>query len=297
MGQIGRMGQVGLGDGADRLPQPASVPSVPLPSPGKRRHFPRLRHDRRLVRAGGWLIGVDEAGRGAWAGPVVAAAVAVPCDFLSGSWCRRVAPWVDDSKRVDANRREKLMRDLMRPAGSGHIGIATGEACVAEIENLNVLGATRLAMQRALAAIEAMEGMPRLPRADEDEDQLRLFGEGPPAGPPVTVLVDGLPLRPFPYRHRALVRGDGASFVVALASIVAKVTRDRWMEALELRLPGWGWSGHKGYGVPVHAERIAELGPTPEHRPAFLRNLVERIAVERTEVLFEWNEDVAEVEA
>jgi len=256
----------------------------------RRRQFPRLRHDRRLLREGGWLVGVDEAGRGAWAGPVVAAAVAVPAEFLKGSWCRRVAPWVDDSKRVDAGRREHLVRDLMGPAAAGRIGVTTGMATVAEVENLNVLGATRLAMRRALAAVEALEGMPRLPRADEEEEQLQLFGEAPPAGPRVQVLVDGLPLQPFPYRHRAQVRGDGTSFVVALASLVAKVTRDRWMEALELRLPGWSWGGHKGYGVPAHAELIAKLGPSPEHRPTFLRNLVERLAVERTDVLFEWDE-------
>lgn len=261
--------------------------------PVGRRQFPRLRHDRRKAPPGGWLVGVDEAGRGAWAGPVVAAAVAVPAAFLGGGWCRRLAPLVDDSKRVDPAVRERLVRELMRAVAAGRVGATTGQADVAEVEALNVLGATRVAMARALAALEAMEGMPRLPRVDEAADQLQLFGEPPPIGPPVVLLVDGLPVRPFAYRHEALVKGDGTSFVVALASLLAKVTRDRWMMALEDRLPGWGWASHKGYGVPAHAALITEKGPCEEHRATFLRNLMEKASVEKIEVLF----DLAEVES
>lgn len=176
------------------------------------------------------LAGVDEAGRGCWAGPVVAAVVVLPPGWAPDG--------LDDSKRLSAERREAIFRAI-------RAGALAWRACAvspAEIDRLNILGATLQAMARAVARV---------------------------APSPDLVLVDGLQLPDLPCRGEALVRGDGRSAAVAAASVVAKVTRDRLMRAWDARLPGYGFASHKGYGSAEHRAALRRLGPCPLHRRSY----------------------------
>ncbi len=187
----------------------------------------------RALRARGFVFvaGVDEAGRGPLAGPVVAAAVILPDD------CAIEA--LNDSKKLTAKKREHFHAFLTVRADI-HWGI--GQAEVAEIDYLNILRATHLAMARAVAA---------LPQK------------------PDHALVDGLPVRGLPVPHTAVVAGDTLSLSIAAASIIAKVTRDRLMTALDAEYPQYGFARHKGYGVREHLEALRQHGPCPVHRRSF----------------------------
>jgi ribonuclease HII len=184
------------------------------------------------ARLGGPVAGVDEVGRGPWAGPVLAAAVVLdPAAVPDG---------LADSKTLPAARRETLAEAL---AGSARIAI--GRAGVAEIDRLNILRAGDLAMARALAA---------------------LAESGALAG----ALVDGNRVPGgLPCPAEALVGGDGLEAAIAAASIVAKVARDRIMAGLAERHPGYGWERNMGYGTAEHRAALARLGVSPQHRRSF----------------------------
>jgi len=175
----------------------------------------------------GPVCGVDEAGRGPWAGPVCAAAVILRP--------RRVPKGVDDSKKLSALKRATLEIEIKQTALAWGVGFASVE----EIATLNILHATGLAMRRA---IEAM------------------------ATAPVFALVDGNYAFPLPCPVKTVVGGDGVSASIAAASILAKTARDRLMAELDGVYPGYGFAGHKGYGAPVHAEALSRLGPCAIHR-------------------------------
>jgi ribonuclease HII len=177
----------------------------------------------------GMIAGVDEAGRGPWAGPVVAAAV-----ILRG----QVPPGLDDSKKLSAARREALFAALH--ASDALIGV--GEASVAEIDALNILQATHLAMTRAVSALGAA---------------------------PSLVLVDGNRLPKWPWPSRAIIGGDASEACIAAASIIAKVTRDRLMAALDREWPAYGWRRNQGYGTAAHAAALAAHGACAHHRTSF----------------------------
>jgi ribonuclease HII len=217
------------------------------------------------------LIGVDEVGRGALAGPVVAGAVLVTRDFLSGRWALTKAGRVNDSKLLSAAEREELWGEFEVLAAQGQIHAHYGSASVDEIERFNILGATKLAMRRSLEGIyppEAFETQvePDLFSSSEDRATFR---------PTVScrVLIDGLPLRKFPYPHRSVVKGDARSLCIAMASILAKVVRDRLMRELDAEFPGYGFGQHKGYGTDDHRNTVLRLGRTVQHRDMFLRRL------------------------
>jgi len=195
----------------------------------------------RTVRAahGPLLAGVDEVGRGPLAGPVVACAVVMPPD-------RRAIAGVDDSKRLDAATRERLAARIRDEA----LAVALGAASVREIEARNIARATVLAMQRALARLR--------------QRLVDRVGEGPHH-----VLVDGIPLRTLGVPHTAVVKGDAKCYAIACASIVAKVTRDRLMTALDARHAGYAWARNSGYGTVQHRDAITRLGLTPHHRRTF----------------------------
>jgi ribonuclease HII len=219
------------------------------------------------------LIGVDEVGRGAFAGPVVAAAVVVTREFLESRWAVAKSGRVNDSKVLSAEQREELWIEFEKLSGAGQIHAQFGVASVDEIAQFNILGATKLAMRRALEAIhppEAFEPERREP------DLFSSFEERKAFAPTVSarVIVDGLALRGFPYPHTAFVNGDARSLCIAMASIVAKVTRDRMMTELEKRHPGYGFAQHKGYGTEDHREAVLKLGRCVHHRDAFLRRLL-----------------------
>lgn len=179
------------------------------------------------------LIGVDEAGRGPLAGPVVAAAVAFPRNF-------RPIRGVRDSKMLPATSREKLALRIRSRA----LAIGLGAASVREIDRLNIRVATALAMRRAVRRI--IDGL----------DDWR-------------ILVDGLPFRELGYEHDALVDGDAHCFSVAAAGILAKTVRDRLMHRLAGRHPGYGWETNVGYGTPEHHRGLQRLGPCVHHRRSF----------------------------
>lgn len=176
------------------------------------------------------VCGVDEAGRGPWAGPVAAAAAILPPGLrIEG---------LNDSKKLSEPRREALFEAIMNVAEVG-----VGLASVEEIDALNILVASDLAMTRALAA---------LPRR------------------PAFALIDGARLpRGLPCPGLAIVKGDGRSASIAAASIVAKVARDRIMRDLGAAFPEYGWDRNKGYGVAAHAAALRRYGVTPHHRRSF----------------------------
>jgi len=179
---------------------------------------------------GATICGVDEAGRGPWAGPVVAAAVVL-------DW-GRIPPGLDDSKKLTRRRRNALF-DAIRAAAAVGVGIASVE----EIDALNILRANDLAMLRAIGALDPAPG---------------------------AALIDGNRVPPgWPCRARALVGGDGRSLSIAAASIVAKVSRDRIMAELAAAHPGYGWERNMGYGTPQHRAGLIRLGVTPHHRRSF----------------------------
>ncbi|MCM2274140.1 MAG: ribonuclease HII [Candidatus Didemnitutus sp.] len=217
------------------------------------------------------LIGVDEAGRGALAGPVVAGAVLVTRDFLESRWAVGKSGRVNDSKQLSAAERTELWTEFEELARQGQIHATFGLADVAEIETVNILGATKLAMRRALEGIYPATAFER----KEEPDLFASEAERSAFQPAVScqILIDGLPLRHFPYPHQGVVSGDARSLCVAMASIVAKVTRDRLMDELDKVHPGYGFAQHKGYGTEEHREALLKLGRSPVHRDSFLRKL------------------------
>ena len=184
------------------------------------------------------IAGVDEAGRGPLAGPVVAAAVVFEKDFLEAEATASLAG-LDDSKKLPASRRE-FFHALLSACPHARIGVAS--ASVAEIDALNILRATHLAMARALSQLDPLPGL---------------------------ALVDGLPVKGLPVPHRAIVGGDAASLSIAAASVMAKVVRDRLMVELAAQYPGYGFERHKGYGTQAHLDALRRLGPCPAHRISF----------------------------
>lgn len=195
-------------------------------------------HYRIESKAGGRVAGVDEAGRGPLAGPVVAAAV-----ILGRRVPRGLAGLLDDSKALSAEQRDAGYAALRRAQAAGLVEIAIGAASVAEIVRVNIFHATMLAMRRALARLAAA---------------------------PDLALIDGNAAPPaLPCAHRCLVGGDALCLSIAAASIVAKVTRDRAMTRLDARLPGYGWADNAGYSTPGHRAALRALGPSRHHRPTF----------------------------
>ena len=192
------------------------------------RAFPTLALETVLIQScGGLVCGVDEAGRGPWAGPVSAGAVILDADDLPAG--------IDDSKVLTAERRETLEIEIKARAVAWGVGFASVE----EIAELNILHATGLAMCRA---IEAM------------------------AVQPVAALVDGNYRFKLPCDVQTVVGGDGLSLSIAAASILAKTARDRLMIAMDAEYPGYGFASHKGYNAPVHQAALKTLGPCPAHR-------------------------------
>jgi ribonuclease HII len=192
-----------------------------------------VNHDRAWAAFGTSLAGMDEAGRGPLFGPVTTACVILPPS--------PVLPWVDDSKKLSALRREEVLEEILQIA----LYIGIGEASAQEIDEINILNATRLAMRRAAVA-----------------------------APATLCLVDAVTRLELPFETKAIVHGDAISYSIAAASIVAKVTRDRQMLALAERYPLYGLDRNKGYGTAEHIEAIRQYGACPEHRRSFIGNFI-----------------------
>lgn len=218
------------------------------------------------------IVGIDEAGRGCFAGPVVAAAVWTQRAFYENSTPVKRGKFINDSKQLSPETREEVFALVEHWERLGELFFAAGTASVREIDELNILGASKLAMQRAIENL-----LKKIPGAEEKRpfavagaDDAPLFERGNVFPP---MLVDGRPLVPFVWRHEAIVKGDATSLAIALASVVAKVSRDRLMVALDAEFPGFGFREHKGYGTSAHIAAIRSRGITPQHRLKFLRNL------------------------
>lgn len=181
----------------------------------------------------GLVAGVDEVGRGPFAGPVVAAAVILDPDTLP----KDIASRIDDSKKLSAARRMEIAALL-----KDYAAIGIGAASVREIEAVNILQATFIAMRRAVASLPEL---------------------------PALALVDGNRMPPLPCPARTIIKGDSVSLSIAAASIIAKVTRDSAMAKLDARYPGYGWARNAGYGTAEHRTALDHTGVTPHHRKNF----------------------------
>jgi ribonuclease HII len=203
--------------------------------------LPNLDHEIELRSQGYELIaGIDEVGRGALAGPVVASAVILP-HAASLPWFTLVR----DSKELDSRKRESLFDLINGEAVAVGIGIVPPQV----IDSINILKATRLAMMQAVEKL---------------------------ARQPDFLLIDRLGLSQCPIPQRGITRGDKSCLSIACASIIAKVTRDRMMEEFDIKYPGYGFARHKGYGTGGHMSCLRKLGPSPIHRLYFapVRNIM-----------------------
>lgn len=228
--------------------------------------------DLKQVESVASLIGVDEAGRGALAGPVVAGAVLVTREFLESRWAVFKSGCINDSKQLAAADRESVWDQFEKLMAKGQIHAQYGVATVDEIERFNIVGATKLAMRRALEAIYPPDSFER----KVEPDLFSSLDERTAFKPMVScrILIDGLSLSRFAYPHTAVVNGDARSLCIAMASIVAKVARDRLMCELDRHYPGYGFAQHKGYGTDDHRTALLRLGRCPQHREMFLRKLL-----------------------
>jgi len=219
---------------------------------------PSLDRERDAWREGQLVLGVDEAGRGPLAGPVVAAAVVFP------EQCRR-PKGIRDSKTLSESQRDRAAIAIRKVA----LAIGVGAASVEEIDRLNIRRATALAMRRAIIRLllhprtnPPRRTNPLLPRPPY---RLNLL----PTSHPLTVILDGHAMPELGFDHEGLVDGDAVCFSISAAGIIAKTVRDRLMVRLSTRYPGYDWLTNRGYATDAHRRAIDEHGPTPHHRRSF----------------------------
>ncbi len=193
-----------------------------------------IEYERPLWAQGLQVAGIDEVGRGPLAGPVVTACVIVPPD--------RLVPGVNDSKKVAEKKRERLYDQLMEAAAYAR----TGWRSPMEIDEVNILNATKAAMEEAAADATGAH-----------------------------FLVDAVTGLHLPGEITPIIHGDALSYMIAAASIVAKVTRDRYMIELDARYPEYGFARNKGYGTAEHIAALKKYGPCPEHRRSFIRGILD----------------------
>lgn len=198
--------------------------------------------DRETGGGAAYIAGIDEAGRGPLAGPVVAACVVLPKNFDTVG--------VDDSKKLSEKKREELFEKITEKALAYGVGIEDNNV----IDEINILEATRSAMKKALEQADAM------------------LKERKGSGVEL-VLLDAVELRSISLPQKAIIKGDAKSLSIAASSIIAKVTRDRMMAGYHRQYPFYGFDKNKGYGTKAHYEAIEKHGITPIHRKTFLKNL------------------------
>ena len=192
-----------------------------------------IQYETPLWDAGARVAGIDEVGRGPLAGPVVTACVIVPRD--------RLVPGVNDSKKVAEKKRERLFDELIAAADYARTGWRSPQA----IDELNILNATKAAMEEAAAGAVGAH-----------------------------FLIDAVEGLSLPGESTSIIHGDAMSFMIAAASIVAKVTRDRYMVELDAKYPEYGFARNKGYGTAEHIAALKKYGPCPEHRRSFIRGIL-----------------------
>ena len=246
---------------------------------------PLQNYDQNRLMAHLFIIGIDEAGRGCLAGPVVAGACVLHRKLFESSEAVEQSARINDSKQLSPDARGAQYAVLMDLQAQGLIDFAVASGSVEEIADLNILGATRLAMRRAVEALAARADGWTLPTFQATDtlfayqaDETPSANSGPRESVPpelrVRILVDGRPLKPFPYAHEGVVKGDGKSLSIAMASIAAKVSRDGEMKQLAATYPEYGFDQHKGYGTALHRAALKAHGATPIHRALFLRKVL-----------------------
>ena len=201
----------------------------------ERQRLEQMREYEHCYAACKWICGIDEAGRGPLAGPVVAGAVILPedCEIL----------YLNDSKKLSAKKREELYDEIMEKAIATGIGMASP----ARIDEINILQATYEAMREAVSKLDVM---------------------------PQVLLNDAVTIPQITIPQVPIIKGDAKSVSIAAASIVAKVTRDRLMEEYDKVFPEYGFASNKGYGAAVHIEALKKYGPTPIHRKTFITHFI-----------------------
>ncbi len=266
--------------------------------------LPLIDFDRHAIQNYAGLIGIDEAGRGALAGPVVAAAVWLSSDFLKNIKLDGLLAKVNDSKQLSPDLREGIFQVILELEAKQSLCYSYAMRESQAIDASNILRTTQEAMAECLLKLHKeadkleKEFLAKEPRALDEEnaqnntelslsfcdsfgyiaenDSEGLFSKphkGAKAQKPARILIDGSPLKNIPYPHTTLVKGDTQSFAIALASIVAKVKRDRYMRECQKDYPHFSFSEHKGYGTAHHREEILQFGPSPLHRASFLKKL------------------------
>ncbi|MBE9029370.1 ribonuclease HII [filamentous cyanobacterium LEGE 11480] len=206
---------------------------------------PGLTYEQSLWQQGKtWIAGVDEVGLGCLAGPIVAAAIIIPQN------CHPI-PGVRDSKQMSAKQRESAFETVLQQAVRFGFGLAT----IAEIDQINILQASYLAMNRALARVQPVDN----------------------------ALIDGRAIKPgkITGEYTTIVKGDAHSYAIACASVIAKVRRDRLMRRLAQKYPGYGWEKNAGYGTKQHREALLRLGITPWHRQSYapVKQVMEQLSL------------------
>ncbi len=241
-------------------PEPAAAPLTRGKQPSRQRRAARraasgrppgrrlFSFDRRLGCR--WIAGADEAGRGCLAGPLVAAAVLFDYDALTTRELRALSA-LNDSKQHTAAAREQLLPHIMRSAA--HVVVVS--RCVRGIDSRGLHVSNLAALRDALAMVAK------------------------PAGPDLLCVIDGFSVADFGHPQRAIVDGDATSAAIAAASIVAKVTRDRYMHRADARHPGWRFAEHVGYSTPEHRDAIQRLGVSPLHRMSFQSVAYQQLAL------------------
>ena len=209
---------------------------------------PRWTYDRKEAKRSLGIVGVDEAGRGCLAGPVVAGAVVLPALFFLKAANRKACGEMNDSKHFAEERREELYAVILSLADRGELFWASGEASE---------------KSKGLWSPEPKSEDDLFSNTGLSTDEKRWVAR-----------VDGRPMKKLPYDHTGLVKGDTISLAVAMGSLIAKVTRDRMMREFAEEFPAYDFASNKGYGAPNHLKALKKSGPTRLHRPRFLRNLL-----------------------
>lgn len=237
---------------------------------------PRWTFDRKAAYKNvAGIVGVDEAGRGCLAGPVIAGAILLPKTFFRKAKNRIATSEMNDSKQFNELKREFLFQRILELGEKEELIWSAGSASVEEIESKNVVGATALAMKRAMDRVSQKSAGLWKPAIRSERD---LFHRSEESFQDVSwiVRVDGPALKKLPYVHEGLIKGDGLSVAVAMASLVAKVCRDQKMKRLHEEFPLYDFSSNKGYGSPKHLQALRSHGPTVHHRARFLRKVWEQ---------------------
>jgi len=225
--------------------------------------------DKEYLRGRSFILGADEAGRGAVAGPVVAGAVLIKDKFYASEENIESLSKLNDSKMLSDETRKELFNILLSYKEKNLLDFECAFASEEEVELLNILGATKLAFKRAIDILNERNNLnlrntfanPLFEKSTIDSSLSEL-------------LIDGKPLKNFYYRHHSIVKGDSNSFAIAAASIIAKVSRDNFMENIAKQYPHYAFEQHKGYGTQLHVQRLKVLGMCKIHRKSFVDTLL-----------------------